>query len=204
MNAIMLQIHTFVFKMSWRFPLSVGLAQIQGHNKVKKQTHSVNSSNMYLWYRAGGSNWERERQQRGREEGNEGDAPASFHAQPLFMHLSNDGYFCFQSLRIKLVLMRVLIFSLFILFAWLIMQRDLNRECDKRKDTEHGTGGGKQKKGETNGQSCHSKRQQRFALLKGQRAELVKRWWRRRKHHKKCRKMKKKKHKIPLQSSSII
>lgn len=44
----MLQIHKFVFEMSRRFPLSVGSAQIGGHDKVKEQTHSVNFSNMYL------------------------------------------------------------------------------------------------------------------------------------------------------------
>lgn len=116
----MLQIHKFVFEMSRRFPLSVGSAQIGGHDKVKEQTHSVNFSNMYLWYGAGGSNWERERQQRGREDGDEGDTPASFHAQPLFTLLSNDGYFCFhRAWKLNWYLWRVLIFFFSVCFVCL-------------------------------------------------------------------------------------
>lgn len=37
-----------------------------------------------------------ENKEREREEGNEGDVLASLCAQPLFMRLSNDGYFCFH------------------------------------------------------------------------------------------------------------
>lgn len=138
----MLQIHKFVFEMSRQFPLSVGSAQIGGHDKVKEQTHSVNFSNMYLWYGAGGSNWERERQQRGREEGDEGDTPASLHAQPLFTLLSNDGYFCFhRAWKLNWYLWRVLVFFWGGLFCLpnlqLNMRRDLKGECDKRKQTEN-------------------------------------------------------------------
>lgn len=55
----MLQIHMFVFVMSLWFTLSVDLAQIWGHDKVKEQTHSINSSKMDLWH--SGRNSERER-----------------------------------------------------------------------------------------------------------------------------------------------
>lgn len=86
----------------------------------------------------------RERQQRGREEGNEGDAPASFHAQPLFTQLSNDGYFCFHRVwKLNWYLWEFLYFFPPRLFRLLnlqpIMWCDLNGECDKRKQTEHGT-----------------------------------------------------------------